>query len=231
MLTPLLKGLAHSAGLTVERRDPLVEQIPANYERSEVLPVLSARTLTRVRYFTDMLTLAQPVDGDLVECGVSVGHGLLTLILLSETMRPRTYYGYDSFAGFPAPSHKDVGTAVPHGYYASAPELVVRVLTEGGIEPSVIRERVRLVRGLFDDTLHQHTGPIALLHVDGDLYESTRVVLDRLYDRVRRGGVILFDDYGVTDWPGATSAIDEFFSTRAERLVRHACGKYYTVKT
>jgi hypothetical protein len=69
------------------------------------------------------------------------------------------------------------------------------------------------VKGLFQDTLpSSNIGPIALLHIDGDWYESVRVCLEELYGQVSPGGIIQFDDYGY--WQGARKAVDEFLAKR-----------------
>jgi predicted O-methyltransferase YrrM len=53
---------------------------------------------------------------------------------------------------------------------------------------------------------------IALLHLDGDWYSSTKVILENFYDRVYDGGVLQIDDYG--HWDGCRKAVQEFFSAR-----------------
>jgi O-methyltransferase len=91
--------------------------------------------------------------------------------------------------------------------------------------------RVHLVPGLFEETLvRTDTGPIELLHLDGDWYESTRVCLEVLYDRVVPGGYVVIDDYGF--WPGARQATDEFRARRGigAPLVRVDLGPVYWVK-
>ena len=55
---------------------------------------------------------------------------------------------------------------------------------------------------------------ISLLHIDVDLYEPTKVVLEKLYDRVTKGGIIIFDDYGA--FAGTNKAVDDFFKNKAE---------------
>jgi hypothetical protein len=76
-----------------------------------------------------------------------------------------------------------------------------------------IAHAATIVPGLFQDTVPRWgTQPIALLHVDGDWYESVRATLDNLYDHVSTGGIILFDDYG--HWAGARRAVDEFMKSR-----------------
>ena len=53
---------------------------------------------------------------------------------------------------------------------------------------------------------------IAVLHLDGDWYDSVKVCLEHFYDRVSPGGIIQIDDYG--HWQGARKAVDEFMATR-----------------
>jgi len=53
-------------------------------------------------------------------------------------------------------------------------------------------------------------GPIALLRLDGDWYESTKICLDGLYNHVVPGGVVVIDDYG--HWEGCRRAVDEFIA-------------------
>ena len=91
---------------------------------------------------------------------------------------------------------------------------------------------MRLVKGFFDNTLSSYEGRIALLHLDGDLYESYKVPLATLYDKVVRGGIIMFDEYADPRWTGARKAIDEFFADKPEVVVPHAkcTWKYYVEK-
>jgi len=234
MLKELVKRGFHLLGFKIERRDPLEESIPADYQHSPFLPRVYRGSLDRIMYFRDQVERIQHLEGDIVECGVSIGHGALLFLLLNEFVGvPRTYYGFDSFEGFPDPIDKDGTTPIKgKGFWANPPETVLRVLKDGRIPEEVIRDRVRLSKGLFHETLPQYNGRIALLHLDCDLYESYRTALENLYDKVVPGGVIMFDEYHDTRWLGATKAIDEFFHDKPENVVPHSrCyWKYYAVK-
>ena len=110
---------------------------------------------------------------------------------------------------------------------------IKQVLRDGWLPEDVIRNRIRLVKGWFDEPLPRYDGRIALLHLDCDLYDSYRLALETLYDKVQPGGVVMFDEYNETRWPGATKAIDEFFAERAERVEAHPkCNwKHFVSKT
>jgi O-methyltransferase len=229
MLKRIIKGLFHAAGLKVEWRDRLLESIV--YQDSPFLPRIHHAQVKRLFYQREMVEQVRDVPGNLVECGTSVGYGLLGFILISELQgSPRHYYSFDSFEGFPSPAAEDNGTHVTKGFLASPPEVLLRVLRDGGVREEVLESRLHVGKGFFDKTLPGYSGPIALLHLDCDLYDSYRVALEMLYDQVSPGGVIMFDEYRDPHFPGADKAIDEFFAQKPEKLVQHRYGNYYVVK-
>jgi O-methyltransferase len=68
------------------------------------------------------------------------------------------------------------------------------------------------VEGYFPAGFDRYSGePIALLHLDVDLYQSHKHCLEWFEPLVAPGGVIAFDEYRNPTWPGATQAIDEYF--------------------
>jgi hypothetical protein len=94
------------------------------------------------------------------------------------------FYGFDSFEGLP----KSWGIEHPEGAFSL-----------GGALPDVL-PNVTLVRGWFDRTLpaflREHPGEqVSFLHVDSDLYESARIVLEGLSDRIHPGTIIVFDEF------------------------------------
>jgi len=235
MLKKLIKRGFGLFGIKVERIDPLEETIPADYNHSPFLPRVYRGSLDRYLYFLQQLESVREIEGDIVECGVSIGHGTLLFLLLSDYLGVRrTYYGFDSFEGFPDPVAQDQETPITgKSFWANPPETVLRVLRDGKVAEDTIKDRVRLVKGYFDHSLSSYHGRIALLHLDCDLYESYKIALETLYDKVAAGGLICFDEYADPRWPGARKAIDEFFANKPERVVPHAkcTWKYYVVKS
>lgn len=124
----------------------------------------------------------RPADGLILEFGVFSGR---TLNLLAG-LTPRTVYGFDSFEGLPEDWRPGFGKG---RFAANLPEIV---------------KNAELVVGWFDQTLPgflaAHPGPIALLHVDCDLYSSTRTIFTLCRERIIPGTVIVFDEY--FNYPG-----------------------------
>jgi len=129
-------------------------------------------------YFRTTVTYVKN-DGLWLEFGVCSGR---TINIISSTT-DKTVYGFDSFYGLP----EDWGTHQVKGAYSK----------EGNL-PSV-NHNVELVVGIFqetlDDFLLEHPKEnVAYLHLDADLYSSTKYVLDKLSDRIVSGTVISFDE-------------------------------------
>lgn len=165
--------------------------------------------LPRLRAFAAVSLVGLP--GAIVECGVGSGDSLRLLGWLHPECQ---LIGYDSFAGFPEPSLEDTG-AGERGRWRVSQRAVSRRLQRAGI-PAELRP------GWFRDTLLGHTEPIALLHVDADLYDSTLTALMCLWPWVVPGGTVIIDDYETPKWPGVTTAVHEFVAKQTEPLaIRH----------
>ena len=194
----------------------------------------NVKHVTRFLHFQQLLSSVRDVDGNIVECGVGPGLSLFDFSLISRAAgRPRHIFGYDSFQGLPDPTPTDGRWNARSGGSFSYSEQQVRdQLQLAGLEEQYIDANITLVRGPFTTSLPNYDkGPIALLHIDVDLYQSYRTVLESLYEHVASGGIIAFDEYRQRQWPGATEAIDEFFAGKPEEPQRsRLADRYYVVK-
>jgi O-methyltransferase len=89
-------------------------------------------------------------------------------------------------------------------------EVVRNNMLFGGYPP----ERIHLVKGKVEDTLAVQANlpnKIALLRLDTDWYESTKIEMDVLFERLQPGGLLAVDDF--CHWDGSRKAIQEYFST------------------
>jgi O-methyltransferase len=81
-------------------------------------------------------------------------------------------------------------------------------------------DQVNFVVGKVEQTLNLRSNipdAIALLRLDTDWYESTKVELETLYDKLSPGGILLIDDYGY--WDGTRRAVDEFFNSLPRKML------------
>ena len=160
------------------------------------------------------------IPGTIVECGVCNGGSAAMMALAARHGGvDRDIWLFDSWEGLPEPGPFDVtaaGARRERGWNLGSKEVVEHLLFARLRLP---RSRVHLVKGWFDETLPRHRAalaPIALLHLDGDWYESTKVCLDELYDVLSPGAYVVLDDYG--HWQGCKKAVDEFVASRGLAL-------------
>lgn len=121
------------------------------------------------------------VPGHVLEFGVYKGQ---TIGFMAKRMRQRTLHGFDSFQGLP-----EAWTGF---------SLVSAAFNVHGRLPKV-PANVQLHPGWFDQSLptwlKDHPGPVALIHIDCDLYSSTKTIFELLGDRLQPGTLLLFDEY------------------------------------
>ena len=201
----------------------------------DLYPFLYANTLrSRFLHFYNLLGEVKELNGVIVECGVGVGQSLFHFSAISNSIgKPRRIYGFDTFEGIPDPTSEDgEWNAGIRGDWNYSRARVIENLLLAGLDGEFIATNITLVPGEFAQTLPGYSeGPIALLHIDADIYESYKIALESLYDYVVPGGIIAFDEYLGSRWPGAVKAIDEFFEHKPEKIIKSpVIDRYYTVK-
>jgi O-methyltransferase len=159
--------------------------------------------------------IADNVPGDFIETGVWRGGSCIFMrgALEAYDEPSRVVWLADSFEGLPKPNadaYPDDRADVhwTHAELAISLEQVQANFARYGL----LDERVKFLKGWFKDTLP--TAPIqrlALLRLDGDMYESTIQALDALYPKLSPGGFCIVDDYGAV--PACKSAISDYRQT------------------
>lgn len=134
-----------------------------------------------------MMTYGQaPQVGHVMEFGVASGS---TIRAIASVNQHRQVWGFDSFEGLPEDWVRSSTQAARAGTFS----------TGGQLPP--VPDNVHLVKGWFSDTLpkwlDENPGNVAFLHVDVDLYSSTKYVLDELDSRIVPGTIIVWDDLGL----------------------------------
>lgn len=180
--------------------------------------------LQSVRYL-----VANGIEGDLVECGVWRGGSSMAMALKLVELRDteRRLWMYDTFSGMTDPSEVDVEAHSRRharqqmdrisGWIAASVEDVRANMASTGypLRNVVFRE------GDVAETLRSGApSRLALLRLDTDWYESTKVELEVLFPALVPGGVCIVDDYG--HWEGARRALDEYLGEQGLQPLVHA---------
>jgi hypothetical protein len=162
------------------------------------------------------ITKTENIEGDIVECGSWRGGSSAIMLYRERQIKNKSsIYIYDSFEGLPAP--REVSIDGLKAQKVNTGELAWLKASKEDVETimkklHIYDDRVHIIKGWFDKTtLHTPVQKISILHSDGDLYESTKTVLENFYHKVVKNGFIVNNDYGDT-WIGAKKAMDEFIA-------------------
>lgn len=162
------------------------------------------------------------LPGDIMEFGVYKGASLIRLATyrkMLETDLSRKVIGFDMFGEFPR-TNNDLDNNFIEEFEGNGGFGIEKEELEKFLQYKKI-DNFNLIKGNILETLdkyldeYPHTR-ISFLHIDVDVYEPTKYILDKLYDRVVRGGVIVFDDYNTVE--GETRAVDEFLQDKSEKI-------------
>lgn len=159
-----------------------------------------ARALHRLALVCDL----DAVEGALVDCGCYNGG---SSVMMSAGAPGREVWAFDSFQGLPETGPRDPGSADDWVGELVASEAKVREAFRRFASPG----RLHVVPGWFADSFPRTEDQIervAILHADGDWYESVRLTLETFEPKVAPGGFVVIDDYGA--WEGAKEATHEY---------------------
>jgi O-methyltransferase len=164
------------------------------------------------------------LQGDFWECGVYKGG---TARMLAEFLRRHRgpevkLHLFDTFSGMPETDHA-VDVHKKGEFADTSLEAVKKVVANP--------ERVEFHPGWIPESFRDVPDrPIALAHVDVDIYRSVRDCCEFIYPRLQVGGVLIFDDYGFPTCPGARKAVDEFFEGKPETPIILGTGQALAIR-
>ena len=164
------------------------------------------------------------VKGDLIETGVWRGGASIFMkaVLTAHGDFNRRLFVADSFQGLPAAGPEDSEVLAAWGEQCKGLDAVPLRNVQDNMRVLGIDEKLLVYHpGWFSDTVPGcELGPIALLRLDGDLYDSTRVTMEHLYPKLMLGGFCIIDDWGLS---GCRKAVDDYFSDRAQKIDCPVC--------
>jgi len=206
----------------------------------------SEKEWRQLMMYCEMMYKLEKVPGDIAEFGVAAGISFISFVRILKALErglggleQRKVYGFDSFEGLPDLAVQDTIENVPAAQEMHKGGYAHQEAYNDLVRFTQKETNTKLIKGWFNETVspffkeNPHTS-LAFIHIDCDLYESTKSVLDQSWDRLSPGGIILFDELNHPDFPGETVAFREFFKEKTGQFsihqVRAMPAKRYLIK-
>lgn len=178
-------------------------------------------SLDRKYTLNELIKLTQNIEGDTVECGAFQGASSY-LICKNIKHTQKQHHIFDSFEGLPEPELKD-GTWWKKGVFSTSFEIIENNLSTF--------DNIHYYKGWIPKRFSEVANlQFSFAHIDVDLYQPTKDSVEFFYERLSKGGIFLFDDYGTNTCPGAKLAIDEFFQDKLEEVILLSTGQSFVIK-
>jgi hypothetical protein len=194
--------------------------------------------LTRIELYKKVLN----VQGSIVECGVHKGGSLMLYYHLSSILEPysfnRKIIGFDTFEGFSSISEKDSLLVDESIFSDTSYEILKKSVEINDLNRSVSHiDKCEIIKGDATITIpeYKNNNPhliIALLYIDFDIYEPTKVAIRELVSLVPKGGIIAFDELNSKKWAGETEAFKELLdlnSIKLQKITYESWSSFYVV--
>ncbi len=176
------------------------------------------KIITKYEIFKNILN----VPGDICEFGVFKGSGIFTWVKLMKLFKPNNDFnvvGFDFFEKKDYPKFKFSSDKKVQSFHIKGAitkkELIKKCKQWGFTNLKLYSGDVKKTSKKYSD--ENFGSRIALLYLDVDNYEGTLEILKNLYNKMAKGGVIVFDEYAFKGH-GESDAVDEFFSEKKIKL-------------
>lgn len=215
-----------------------------DYENNFYLSCDSSRIAKIIAHY-ELYKTVENIPGDIVECGVFKGVSLCRFAMFRDVLKnySKKIIGFDTFAKFPETrfnlgfdEKRDMNSSywktddegrkkhIEISQESISKEQLYKILEHKGIKSSV-----ELIEGDITQTVPKYVEEykdqkISLLNLDVDIFEPTVTILEYLYPRITKGGVLILDDYG--KFPGETKAVDDYFKDKDVEIRKFAFSEY-----
>jgi hypothetical protein len=182
----------------------------SNDQKPYAFTLLSWERLNNLQFCAEDV-IAKSIPGDFIETGTWRGGATIFMraLLKAYNQTDRVVWVADSFEGFPVPDTSTYPADASLAYLAKDYAVPLREVKGNFNRFGLLDNQVKFLKGWFKDTLP--SAPIeklAILRLDGDLYESTLEALTTLYPKLSIGGYVIIDDYG--HFPACAKAVQDY---------------------
>ena len=196
-----------------------------DYENNFYLSCDTTR-ISKILAHYELYKMVIDIPGAIVECGVFKGASFARFAMFRDLYGisySKQLIGFDIFGKFPETNYNDDIEFRQRFINAAGDESISKKQLMEVLKHKSVDKNVELVEGDIVETVPNYieNNPqlkISLLNLDTDVYEPAKVILENLYPRIVRGGIIILDDYGI--FPGETRAVDDYFKDKDIRILK-----------
>lgn len=225
------------------QRTAALERTDAAYVASAPFVFADRITVTAALSRIELFKMVMDIPGAIIECGVYRGNSLMLYMHLSAILEPyainRSIIGFDTFAGFTSIDQQQDPTDINAKMFSDTDPTLIQEMIEANdlVRPVNRIPRCELVTGDIALTAPEFvtTRPdlvVAMLILDTDLYESTKVALQTFLPLMPKGGLVVFDEVAYVNFAGETTALKEILDLNKielKRLPFDSCVGYFRV--
>lgn len=176
--------------------------------------------ISKVIAHYELFKITNNLPGSIVECGVFKGVSLTRFAVMRELFEnpfSKKIIAFDTFGDFPEAGYEGDKNCRTRFVETAGDQSISREQLVAILEHKKINKWIELIEGDINLTVPAYVKAhpelkISLLNLDTDLYEPSLTVLEHLYSRIVRNGLLILDDYGT--FPGETKAVDEYFKDK-----------------
>jgi len=176
----------------------------------------------------EIFKMVNDIPGAIVECGVFKGSSLVRFAMFRDLFGnhfAKKIIGFDVFGKFPKSKYVHDKKDRKKFIAAAGDESISTSQLMKILKNKEINKNVELVKGDITKTVPKYLKKhpelrISLLNLDTDIYEPSVTILEYLYPRIVKGGILLLDDFGF--FSGETQAIEEYFRKKKITIKKHA---------
>ena len=187
-----------------------------DYENNFYLSCDSSR-IAKILAHYELFKMINHLPGVIVECGVFKGSSLARFSMFRDLFSnslSKKIIGFDAFGKFPETKFQNDKKYRRKFITSSGEEGISKMQLMQVLKNKKTERNVELIKGDITKTVPKYLKDhpelkISLLNLDTDIYEPSVTILENLFPRIVKGGILILDDYG--SFPGETKAVDDYF--------------------
>ena len=180
--------------------------------------------ISKILSHYEIYKMIKEIPGEIVECGVFKGASYLRFAMFREIFGnpfSKKIIGFDTFSKFPETTFQDDNKARNKFINSSGSDTISKDKLLKILDNKGLNKHVDLIEGDITETIPSYVKAnpelkISLLNLDTDIYEPAVTILEHLYPKITKGGILMLDDYGTH--PGETKAVDEYFKNKTVEI-------------